>query len=96
MSPARLGLARPRSTAAATTTPSAPARPWSNLLRLGITPRQIMTKQAFENAIAVTTALGGSTNAVLHLLAIANEAGVDARPRRLQPHRRPGCRTSPT
>ena len=48
-----------------------------NLLRLGITPRQIMTKQAFENAIAVTSALGGSTNAVLHLLAIANEAGVE-------------------
>ncbi len=47
-----------------------------NLLGLGITPRMIMTKQAFENAIAVTSALGGSTNAVLHLLAIANEAGV--------------------
>ena len=47
-----------------------------NLLRLGITPRMIMTKKAFENAIAVTSALGGSTNAVLHLLAIANEAGV--------------------
>lgn len=47
-----------------------------NLLRLGITPRMIMTKQAFENAIAVVNALGGSTNAVLHLLAIANEAGV--------------------
>jgi dihydroxy-acid dehydratase len=47
-----------------------------NLLRAGITPRQIMTKEAFENAIAVTNALGGSTNAVLHLLAIANEAGV--------------------
>jgi dihydroxy-acid dehydratase len=47
-----------------------------NLLRLGITPRMIMTKAAFENAIAVTSALGGSTNAVLHLLAIANEAGV--------------------
>src|SRR5919112_1405163 len=46
------------------------------MLRLGITPRMIMTKQAFENAIAVTSALGGSTNAVLHLLAIANEAGV--------------------
>jgi dihydroxy-acid dehydratase len=46
------------------------------MLRLGITPRQIMTKQAFENAIAVTSALGGSTNAVLHLLAIAHEAGV--------------------
>jgi dihydroxy-acid dehydratase len=48
-----------------------------NMLRLGITPRRIMTKQAFENAIAVTSALGGSTNAVLHLLAIANEAGVE-------------------
>ena len=48
-----------------------------NLLRLGITPRQIMTKKAFENAIAVTSALGGSTNAVLHLLALANEAGVE-------------------
>jgi len=47
-----------------------------NLLRLGITPRQIMTKKAFENAIAVTSALGGSTNAVLHLLALANEAHV--------------------
>jgi len=46
------------------------------MLRLGITPRQIMTKQAFENAIALTSALGGSTNAVLHLLAIANEAEV--------------------
>ena len=46
------------------------------MLELGITPRQIMTKQAFENAIALTSAVGGSTNAVLHLLAIANEAGV--------------------
>lgn len=46
------------------------------LLRLGITPRQILTQEAFENAIAVLNALGGSTNAVLHLLAIANEAGV--------------------
>jgi dihydroxy-acid dehydratase len=48
-----------------------------NMLRLGITSRQIMTKPAFENAIALTSALGGSTNAVLHLLAIANEAGVE-------------------
>ena len=47
------------------------------LLRAGIRPRQIMTKQAFENAIAVVMALGGSTNAVLHLLAIAYEAQVD-------------------
>jgi len=48
-----------------------------NLLRLGITPRMIMTKKAFENAIAITSALGGSTNAVLHLLALANEARVE-------------------
>jgi len=48
-----------------------------NLLRLGISPRQIMTKPAFENAIAIVMALGGSTNAVLHLLAIAYEAGVE-------------------
>ena len=48
-----------------------------NLVALGIRPRQIMTKEAFENAIAITMALGGSTNAVLHLLAIAHEAGVE-------------------
>ena len=48
-----------------------------NLLRLGITARDILTKKAFENAIAVVMAFGGSTNAVLHLLAIANEADVD-------------------
>lgn len=47
-----------------------------NLARKKIYPRDIMTKKAFENAIAVVNALGGSTNAVLHLLAIANEAGV--------------------
>jgi dihydroxy-acid dehydratase len=48
-----------------------------NMLRQGITARQIMTREAFENAIAVVMALGGSTNAVLHLLAIAREADVD-------------------
>jgi dihydroxy-acid dehydratase len=48
-----------------------------SLLDEGITPRQIMTRPAFENAITTVMALGGSTNAVLHLLAIANEAGVD-------------------
>jgi dihydroxy-acid dehydratase len=47
------------------------------LLEAGIRPRQIMTREAFENAIAVAMALGGSTNAVLHLLAIASEAGVE-------------------
>lgn len=46
------------------------------LLRKGITARQIMTREAFENAIAVVMAFGGSTNAVLHLLAIAHEAEV--------------------
>ncbi|HEY1733334.1 MAG TPA: dihydroxy-acid dehydratase, partial [Acidimicrobiales bacterium] len=46
------------------------------LLKAGIRPRQIMTKEAFENAIAVVMATGGSTNAVLHLMAIAHEARV--------------------
>ncbi len=48
-----------------------------NLLRQGITTRDILTKEAFENAIALAMALGGSTNVVLHLLAIAREADVD-------------------
>ena len=48
-----------------------------NLINLGIRPRDIMTKKAFENAISIVMALGGSTNAVLHLLAIANEAHVE-------------------
>ncbi len=54
-----------------------------------------MTKEAFENAIAVTNALGGSTNAVLHLLAIANEARVELT---LDDFNRVGrgSRTSPT
>ena len=47
------------------------------LLRKGIRPRDIMTREAFENAITVVMALGGSTNAVLHLLSIAHEARVD-------------------
>ena len=47
------------------------------LIRQGITTRQILTKKAFENAITALMALGGSTNAVLHLLAIAHEAKVD-------------------
>ncbi|MEN8260525.1 MAG: dihydroxy-acid dehydratase, partial [Pseudomonadota bacterium] len=46
-------------------------------LKQGIRPRGIMTKEAFENAITVVIALGGSTNAVLHLLAMANATGVD-------------------
>jgi dihydroxy-acid dehydratase len=47
------------------------------LIRQGITTRDILTKKAFENAITILMALGGSTNAVLHLLAIAHEAEVD-------------------
>ncbi|MBI4202088.1 MAG: dihydroxy-acid dehydratase [Chloroflexi bacterium] len=47
------------------------------LLKQGIRPRDIMTREAFENAIAVTLAMGGSTNLVLHSLAMAHEAGVD-------------------
>ena len=46
------------------------------LVEQGITPRRIMTRKAFDNAITVCIALGGSTNAVLHLLAIASSAGV--------------------
>ncbi len=48
-----------------------------NLLQQGIRPREILTRDAFENAIASVAATGGSTNAVLHLLAIAREAEVD-------------------
>jgi dihydroxy-acid dehydratase len=48
-----------------------------NLLELDIKPRDIMTREAFENAMALVSALGGSTNAVLHLLAIARSVGVD-------------------
>jgi dihydroxy-acid dehydratase len=47
------------------------------LLETGLRPRQILTRGAFENAITVVMALGGSTNAVLHLLALANEAHVE-------------------
>ena len=48
-----------------------------NLIRRNITPRQILSRKSFENAITVVIALGGSTNAVLHLLAIASSAGVN-------------------
>ena len=48
-----------------------------NLLRLDIKPRDIMTKSAFENSIKIVIALGGSTNAVLHLIAMANTVDVD-------------------
>jgi len=50
-----------------------------DLLRAGITPSQILTRKAFENAISAVVATGGSTNAVLHLLAMASEAGIELR-----------------
>src|SRR5262245_50220229 len=46
------------------------------LVKLGLTPKKIMTRKAFENAIRVVLVLGGSTNAVLHLLAMADACGV--------------------
>ena len=49
----------------------------SNLINLDLKPRDIMTKEAFENAISLVIALGGSTNAVLHLIAIAHEARIN-------------------
>src|SRR5690625_608958 len=48
-----------------------------NLLEKGIYPKDIMTREAFENAITVVMALGGSTNAILHLLSMAHTIGVD-------------------
>jgi dihydroxy-acid dehydratase len=55
---------------------AASARVLVDAVRAGLTPRRILTRQAFENGIAIVMALGGSTNAVLHLLAIARAAGV--------------------
>jgi dihydroxy-acid dehydratase len=77
-----LGMALPGSSSAPAPDPRrdeyaiASGRAVVEMLRAGIRPRDILTPEAFENAIAVLNALGGSTNAVLHLLAIANEAGV--------------------
>jgi len=47
------------------------------MMRAGLTAADILTREAFENAVAVVYALGGSTNAVLHVLALALEAGVE-------------------
>ena len=60
-----------------------------DVLKRGVRPSQLITREALENAIAAVAASGGSTNAVLHLLAIAREAGVDAAARRLRSHQRP-------
>ena len=62
------------------------------LVRDGVRPRDIITRPAFDNAIASVATTGGSTNAVLHLMAIAHEAGVDAGAGRLRPHQRDACR----
>ena len=77
-----LGLSLPNSSAQAAISPSKAADARNagaavlNLLKKGIRPSDILSKEAFENAITVTIALGGSTNAVLHLLAIAHSAGI--------------------
>lgn len=77
-----MGMSLPNSSAQAAVSPAKKedclqaGKAVVQLLEKGITPRQIMTKKAFENAITVVTALGGSTNAVLHLLAIAKAAKV--------------------
>ena len=71
---------------------AASARQLVDLVKRQLTPRQILTKEAFENGIRVTMAVGGSTNAVLHLMAVAHAAGVDLdlddfeRIRRTTPH----------
>ena len=80
-----LGMSLPGSSAQAAISPAKKedcARAGTAVLELlehDIKPRDIMTREAFENAITVVIALGGSTNAVLHLLAMANTAGIDLR-----------------
>jgi dihydroxy-acid dehydratase len=77
-----LGMSLPNSSAQAAISPAKKkdclnaGKAVLNLIRRNISPRDIMTKKAFENAITIVMALGGSTNAVLHLLAMANTVGV--------------------
>jgi dihydroxy-acid dehydratase len=77
-----LGMSLPNSSSQAATSPekladcAAAGAAVVNLLKRGIRPSDILTREAFENAISVVVALGGSTNAVLHLLAMARAAGV--------------------
>ena len=66
------------------------------LVRDDTRPSQILTREAFENAIAAVAGSGGSTNGVLHLLAIAREVGHPARARGLRLDRRRARRSSPT
>lgn len=78
-----MGMALPHSACVSAVSPSRSAIAKASgaavvgLLEVGITPRHIVTRQALENAAATVMAIGGSTNAVLHLMAIAVEAGVD-------------------
>ena len=65
------------------------------LLELDLKPRDIMTRDAFENAMVLVTVLGGSTNAVLHLIAIARSVGVSLTHRRLPARSAIACRCSP-
>lgn len=91
-----LGMSLPNSSAQAAVSPEkhrdcqAAGAAVLNLLQRNIQPRDIMTHKAFENAITVVTALGGSTNAVLHLLAMAHAAEV---PLKLDDFTRIGART---
>ena len=77
-----LGMSLPNSSAQNAISPAKAAgrargrRRVMELIKRGIRPRDIMTRKAFENAITVVIALGGSTNAVLHLLAMAHAANV--------------------
>jgi dihydroxy-acid dehydratase len=77
-----LGLSLPNSSAQAAVSPAKRAdcreagRAVMNMLKRGIRPRDILTRESFENAIALVMALGGSTNAVLHLLAMAHAADI--------------------
>ena len=87
---ARARPRRRRRTGAATSSRTGRARRSSSCCAGGSRRAQIMTKEAFENAIAVVMAFGGSTNAVLHLLAIAHEAEVDLTLDDFSPRRRAG------
>ncbi len=77
-----LGMSLPNSSAQAAISPAKrldcrnAGQAVLNLIKRGITPRDILSREAFENAIALIMALGGSTNAVMHLLAIAHSAKV--------------------
>ena len=58
-------------------------------------PRDVLTRASFENALVVQMALAGSTNAIIHLIAMAGRAGIDLAPRRFRPGRARRFRCSP-